>query len=106
MAKNAFRIIFSGLMETIHVELSNETVDFLVTEVSREDNFLKFVGILYHKIFAWRAPEYYLTKFLILNNKKNTLRISKVFPTKPATYTSCWDSSDWDILSYFLFILY
>jgi len=33
MTEYAFSVLFSGLMKPIHVELSNEAVDFLVPEV-------------------------------------------------------------------------
>lgn len=43
MAKNVLTWIFTTLMETIHVELSDERVDISVSEIFGEDMVLKII---------------------------------------------------------------
>ena len=53
-------------MKTIHVELTNKAVDFFVAEVPRQNNFLKFIGILDDELGASGRPEDNFWKFLAL----------------------------------------
>ena len=84
MAENAFGVISAGFMKTIHVELSNEAIHFVVSEVSRKDNLLKFIDILDDEFKSGWGPVGNFRELLILNVMKNTLRISKVLAMKPA----------------------
>lgn len=84
MAENAFGIVFAGFVETIHVELPDEAVNFFMPEVFGQHNFLKLVDVLDDEILASSAPEYYFGVVLILNNKSDTFKISKVLATNPA----------------------
>ena len=40
MPEGALEVVMFDLMEAIHIELPNETVDFIVAEEAREDNLL------------------------------------------------------------------
>ena len=44
--KGAFEVVMFHFVEAVHVELSDETVDFFVSKVAREDNFFEFDDIL------------------------------------------------------------
>jgi hypothetical protein len=45
MLEGALEIIMFNLMETIHVELSDKAVNFVMSEVFGEDDLLEFVNI-------------------------------------------------------------
>lgn len=85
MAKNAFCAVGPTLMEAIHIELSDERIHSVMTEVFRQYHLLKLVDILNYKFQARRTPVCDFGKFLILNAFETTLRISKVLVIKPAT---------------------
>lgn len=46
MAEYALGVICAALVESIHVELADEGIHLAVTEVSGEDDGLKFVDVL------------------------------------------------------------
>lgn len=75
MTKYTFGIVFPRFMKTIHVELPDKTIDFLMPEILWKHDFLEFVDILNNKILARRPPKYNFAVFLILNNKCNTFKI-------------------------------
>ncbi len=75
MAKNTLRVIFSRFMKTIHVELTDEAIDFFVSKILGQDDFLEFVDILNYKFLTTGTPEYYFGVFLILNYKSYTFNI-------------------------------
>lgn len=75
MAKNTLSIIFARFMKTIHVELTDEAVDFFVAKILGQNNFLEFVDILNYKFLTTKSPEYYFGVFLILNYKSYTFNI-------------------------------
>lgn len=52
MAEHALRVISPGLMKAIHVELPYKAIDLIVPEVSRKDDLLKLVDILYDEFAA------------------------------------------------------
>lgn len=52
MTKDTFRVICTGLMKAIHVKLSNEAVDFVMPEISRQNNLLKLVDILDDELYT------------------------------------------------------
>lgn len=58
MAKNVLAWIFTALMETIHVELSDEGVDVSVSEVFGEDMILKLIYLFDSKFTPVGHPVY------------------------------------------------
>jgi hypothetical protein len=85
MAENAFGVVCAGLMEAIHVELSYEAVDFIVAEVSREDDLLELVDVFDDELATGGSPVDDLAElFLVLTRIDLTFRISKVLAMKPA----------------------
>ena len=75
MTKNVFSWLLPRFVKTIHVELANETIYFLVAEILGEHNFLKLVDVFDDEILAGCSPEYNFSVFLILNNKSYTFNI-------------------------------
>lgn len=75
MAKNTLRVIFSRFMKTIHVELTDEAIDFFVSKILGQDDFLEFVDVLNYKFLTTGTPKYYFRVFLILNYKSYTFNI-------------------------------
>ena len=67
MTKNAFGAIFSRFMESIHIELTDETINFFMAKVFRENNFLEFIDVFNDKITTGGSPKYNLWVFFILN---------------------------------------
>lgn len=63
MTENALGVIFSRLMEAIHIKLSNKTIHLSVPKVTREHYVLEFVDILYYELFSGSFP---LNNFCIL----------------------------------------
>lgn len=45
MAEDAPRILFPGLVETIHIKLSDKAVDVSMPKVLRQNDFLKFIDV-------------------------------------------------------------
>lgn len=66
VTKNASRVVLPRFMKAIHVKLSNEAIDLLVSKKLRQNNFLHFIDVLDDKIFATGAPEDNLRVFFIL----------------------------------------
>jgi hypothetical protein len=75
MSEGAFEVVVFDLMETIHVELPDEAVHFVVSEVAREDDFLEFFDVLYDEFESVRCPVDDLLILFNLNIQKNTLKI-------------------------------
>lgn len=50
MAEDALGVVCAGLVEAVHVELSDKAVDFVVAEVSGEHDLLELVDVLYHEL--------------------------------------------------------
>ncbi len=75
MTKNTLGIVFTGFMETIHVQLPNKTINFFMPEIFGENNLLKFIDVFDDKFFAICPPEYNFCVFLILNKKSKTFKI-------------------------------
>ncbi len=72
----AFEMVVFRFVKSVHVELSNKTVNFIVSEVSRQDNFLKFLNVFDCELCSVRLPVYDFSKVYDLTMKKNvTLRI-------------------------------
>lgn len=66
MTEHALGVISPGLMKAIHVELPHKAIDLIMPEVSRQDDLLKLVDILYDKFTARRGPVCYLIELFIL----------------------------------------
>ena len=56
VAEDTFGMFFPGLVEAVHVELSNETVDLVVPEVFGKHNLLKLVDVLDDEFSACARP--------------------------------------------------
>lgn len=56
MTENIFRGFFAALVEPIHVELADETVDVSVPEVLGEDSLLELLNVFDGKLFAISRP--------------------------------------------------
>ena len=50
MSEGAFEGVVFDFMEAVHVELSDEAVHFVVSEVMREHDFFKFYDVLYDEL--------------------------------------------------------
>lgn len=86
--ESGFEVVVFCLVEAVHIELPDEAVDFVVSEVFREDYFLEFGNVLDSELKAIVGP---VDDFVIVSNLHSmrfigTLRISKVLATKPAIY--------------------
>lgn len=88
MSEGAFEVVMFYFVEAIHVELSHETVDFVMSEVSWQDNFFKFDHIFDHELETTGCPVNYLVVLFILNKRGFTETISKALKTNPATSLS------------------
>lgn len=66
MAEHALGVISPGLMKAIHVELPHEAIDLVMPEVSRQDNLLKLIDILYDEFTAGGRPICDLIELFIL----------------------------------------
>ena len=88
MAKSAFEVVVFDLMKSIHVELPDEAIHFIVPEVFWQDDFLEFGCIFDHELQAARRPVNYLLVLFVLNQTPITETISKALKTKPATSLS------------------
>jgi hypothetical protein len=84
MTENTFGRVMTCLMKAIHVELTNKTVHFCMTKVSRQYDLLKFCDVFDYKLYSWVGPPWDLRELRILIRLESTLRISKVLPMKPA----------------------
>ena len=77
MPKGAFEVIMFDFVKAIHVELSHETVDFVMSEVSWQHNFFELDHIFDYKFKATWCPVNYLVVLFILNKRGFTETISK-----------------------------
>lgn len=84
MTKNAFGVIGSTFVKSVHVKLTDEGVHFGVTEVSWKDDALEFIDIFNDELRACWRPECYFGELLILNQMRFTLRMSNVLAMNPA----------------------
>ena len=85
MFESTLEVVVFHFVETVHVELSNKAIDFLMSEVSGKDYLLELDNIFDNELKAIAGPVYYLLVLFDLNHKGCTPRISKVLKTKPAT---------------------
>ena len=69
MAKYTFSMITSGFVESIHVKLSNKTIDFVVSKVSWKNYLLKFINIFNDELSSRGGPICDFVKLLILDKK-------------------------------------
>lgn len=90
MTKNTFWVIFSRLVESIHVQLSDEGVYFVMAEIFGQNNLLELIDVLDDEFSACGAPVNDSWELLILNKTTCTFRISKVFAINPATSFVSW----------------
>lgn len=67
MTENTFWVLFSSFVETVHVELTDEAVNFVVSEVFREHDLLKPADVFDNKLGSSWSPIDNLRKLLILN---------------------------------------
>lgn len=84
MTKYTFCMITSGFVKSVHVKLPDETIDFVVPKVPWQNYLLKFINILNDELSSRGRPISDFAKFLILDKKYCTLRISYVLAIKPA----------------------
>jgi hypothetical protein len=56
VAEYTFRVFLAGLVKAIHVELSDETVDFVVPEKPGQHHLLELNGILDDELWTWWGP--------------------------------------------------
>lgn len=56
MAENIFGWLFSRFVESIHIELSNETIDVAMPEIFGQNSFLKLLNVLNSEFFAISGP--------------------------------------------------
>lgn len=76
MFECAFKIIMFGFMKTIHIELSDKAIHFIMSEIFRENNFLKFSDIFDSELSSVRRPVYNFNKIgNLINSKIGTLSI-------------------------------
>ena len=75
MAENIFGGLFATLVETIHIELSDETVDIPMPEVLWQDSFLELFNVLDGKLFPISRPLDNPRIFVVLSKKDCTLMI-------------------------------
>ena len=66
MAKYILGRLLATLMETIHIELPNKTVDVAMPKVLGKDILLKFLDVLNGKLFSIGHPLDNLVVFFIL----------------------------------------
>lgn len=99
MAEDTFSVIFTGFVKPVHIELTDETINFPMTKIFREDNFLKLVDVFDDEISTGGSPEYNFGILVVLNKQRVTFKISKVLATKPAISGSWhWESYSSDML--------
>ena len=67
VAKNTFGSILAGFVKAIHIELSDEWIDFGVSEVLGEDDFLELVDVPDDEFPAGGGPENNFTVVGVLN---------------------------------------
>lgn len=96
MAEHALGVVCTGLMETVHVQLSDEAVDLVVAEVAREDNLLELVDVFDDELNARWRPVCDFIELFVLGKITCTFKISKVFAIKPATSVAYTQSSQRD----------
>lgn len=53
-------------VEAVHVELPDKTINFIMSKVTREDNFFKFDNIFNNKLCSVLCPKDNFLKLLIL----------------------------------------
>ena len=58
MTEDNLRVVFPGLVESIHVKLSNETVEIMMTEVFGEDVGLECMDVFDNELIAVGGPGY------------------------------------------------
>lgn len=56
MSEDNFGLIFPGLVESIHVELSDEAVEVAMSEVFGKDLALEFINVFDQELFAVGCP--------------------------------------------------
>ncbi len=88
MTKYILHWLFSRLVKSIHIQLSNKTIDISMSEVFRQDSFLKQFNVLDCELFSIWRPLDNFGELVILIQGICTLMISKAFWTKFATMES------------------
>ena len=88
MSKGWFKVVVLHFVEAVHVQLSDEAIHFLVSEVAGKDNLLEFYDVFDDELETIWGPIDDLMVILDLNGIRNTPRSSKVLNTKPATSES------------------
>ena len=66
MTEDTFGVVSSAFVETVHVELSDERVHFIVSKVSGEYDGLELVGVFDDELIACGGPVCNFGKLLIL----------------------------------------
>lgn len=79
MAEDTLGILLAGLVKAIHVELTDEAIHFIVSEISRQDNLLELVDILNHELTPRRRPKTYFAKLIILTKSIHYIEDLKGF---------------------------
>lgn len=75
MSEGAFEGVVFDFMEAVHVELPDEAVHLVVSEVVREHDLFEFYDIPYDELEAVRRPVNYLLVVLHLHQLRFTPKI-------------------------------
>ena len=70
--EGALEVVVFHLVETIHVQLPNEAVHFLVAEVVGQDDFLELEDVLDDELGAAAGPVYDLLVLFDLHDSRHT----------------------------------
>jgi hypothetical protein len=75
MTEDTFRVVCTGFMKSVHVELSDKAIHLVVAKIAREHNLLEFVDVLDDELRTRWSPVSNFSKLIILNQKRITLKI-------------------------------
>ena len=53
----------------VHIELTNEAVDFIVSEILRQHHLLELIDVLDDELGPCSRPKYYSTILFVLNSE-------------------------------------
>ena len=67
MAEDAFGVLLTGLVEAIHVELSDEAIDLVVPEELGKDDLFEFGDVFDDEILSRWTPEDGFGVFFVLS---------------------------------------
>lgn len=88
MTEHTFRVVLSGLVKAIHIQLPDEAVNFVVSEVFWKHYLLKLTDVFNDKLGSSWPPEDYFGKLLILNLMTLYVKNLEGFTDEPCHLTS------------------